>query len=400
MSPLPAHARVLGHPDLWLEGAALEQLDRVTRLPRCVAAVGLPDLHAGPGIPIGAAFAFDGVGRPLLVGGDAGCGVRLVAVPRPRARGDALVRRVEEVTAGPALPDADAGALLAAVWTRGPRGLVDVPGVPDTLAAFAAREPVEEPLATPAPDAPELGAALGTIGGGNHFLEAGEVTAVHDRDAAEAAGLGRRSWAVLAHSGSRGLGRWLLDQWGDVALEGAVAERYLDALAGAVRFARANRLVLAWRMLVALGCARPGRTGPTLDLVHNDVRRDAAGRWLHRKGAAPAEAGHLTVVLGSRGAPTHVLRGAGAAACLCTVAHGAGRRMGRSEAVAKLQPRLRRKQLTRTPHGGHILCDDPRLLYAEHPDAYKPIEPVIAALEDAGAATRVVELMPRVTVKR
>ena len=47
-----------------------------------------------------------------------------------------------------------------------------------------------------------------------------------------------------------------------------------------------------------------------------------------------------------------------------------------------------------------MVCDDPRLLYEEHPDAYKPIEPVITALEHHGLATRVAALIPRVTVKQ
>ena len=78
------------------------------------------------------------------------------------------------------------------------------------------------------------------------------------------------------------------------------------------------------------------------------------------------------------------------------VAHGAGRKMTRSEAVAKLKDRYKRKEL----RGAHrVLCDDNALLYEEHPDAYKAIEPVIGALETHGQATRVAALAPVVTVK-
>jgi release factor H-coupled RctB family protein len=267
----------------------------------------------------------------------------------------------------------------------------------------AAEAPDPEADAASVPDVPELGLALGSIGGGNHFLELGEVTAVSDKAAARALGLERGGFAVLAHSGSRGLGAWLLDQWGDRVLEGAEIDRYLGQLRGAVRFARANRLVLAWRLLRAVGCNKPGRSAGAFDLVHNDVTAfpTADGpTWLHRKGAAPAERDQPTVVLGSRGAASHVLLGAGAEGCLCTVAHGAGRRMGRSEAIAKLKTRYHRAELLRTPQGGRVICPDNDLLYAEHPDAYKPMDPVIAALELAGAARRVVALSPRITIKR
>ncbi len=80
MSRLPAHARVVARDDVWMEGEGVEQLGRVAALPGCVRAVGMPDLHAGRGIPVGAVFAFSDRVRPELVGGDGGCGVRLAAL--------------------------------------------------------------------------------------------------------------------------------------------------------------------------------------------------------------------------------------------------------------------------------------------------------------------------------
>lgn len=402
--PLPSHARLITGPGVWMEGNAIEQLERVAGFPGCCAAVGLPDLHAGPGIPIGAAFAFEGVVRPLLVGGDAGCGVRLAAVRKVRATGDALERRVREATEGPALPGVDPAALLAAAWSGGPSALSGVPGIPEELAELAAVEPPMATSAAPLPEDPYLGAALGSIGGGNHFLELSEITAVPDRPSAAAWGLQRGGFAVLAHSGSRGLGAWLLGRWGDAVLEDPIEiHRYLAELDGAVRFARANRLILTWRMLQAVGQARPERLTGGLDLVHNTVlpyTLDGRPTWLHRKGAAPADAHEPTVVLGSRGSASWVLAGLGAAACLCSVAHGAGRKMGRTEAVGKIAGRYRKDQLTRTALGGRVICDDKELLYAEHPDAYKEIEPVVDAVVASGAATRVARLEPRITVKR
>ncbi|MCA9547883.1 MAG: RtcB family protein, partial [Myxococcales bacterium] len=370
-------------------------------------AVGLPDLHPGRGIPIGAAFAFAGVIEPALVGGDAGCGVRVVGVPRPRRGGDALGRRLDKATRGPALPHCDPQALLDAVWADGPAGLARVAGVPERLAALAEADPPADPAPPSGPVPPEITAhfaeQLGTAGGGNHFLEVAQVTSVED-PAAGRAGLVPHGVAVLAHSGSRGLGGVIGRAWAGQRLSDPEAQAtYLGQLAGAVRFARANRLILAWRALEALGCARPDRIGGTFDVVHNDVQPwGLAGEavWLHRKGAAPAEAGQLTVVLGSRGAPSVVMEGSGRADCLCSVAHGAGRRMGRSEAVAKLKPRFKRAELQRTALGGEVLCDDAELLYAEHPRAYKPVEPVVDSLVAAGLARPVARLVPRFTVKR
>ena len=74
--------------------------------------------------------------------------------------------------------------------------------------------------------------------------------------------------------------------------------------------------------------------------------------------------------------------------------------MGRAEALSKLKGKYRRSELGTTRLGGRVLCEDTSLLYEEHPDAYKPIEPVVASLIDAGLATPVVSLVPVVTVKR
>jgi len=397
---LPSHARVLAGPDVWLESRAVDQLARIAALPACRCAVGLPDLHPGRGIPIGAVFEFEGEVRPRLVGGDAGCGVRLMALKTLKYKGDALLRRLADAMQGPALPECDPRALLDAVWRAGPAGLVELPGVPASLAALAAAEaldpaPAHDDGGLPAPWDPSFAAQLGTIGGGNHFVELSRVDRVVDKAVARRLGLTPGGWAVVAHSGSRGLGGYIAGLYGAEPLTAGPARRtYLARLRGALNYARANRLVLVWRLLDAMGAAKPSRIAGRFDLIHNTVCARGGDRWLHRKGAAPADAGQPTIVLGSRGAPSWVMEGCGQADTLSSVAHGAGRKMGRSEAVAKLGARHDRRTLTRTALGGHVFCDDARLLLAEHPDAYKPIEPVIAALEAADAARRVAALVP------
>ncbi len=406
-SELPSHARLLALESVWMEGEALTQLARAAGMPDCVAAVGMPDLHAGPGIPIGVALAFSTTIHPHLVGGDAGCGARVISLGKLKLRGDQLERRVREHFADPVLgslidvDETDELALLEAVWTGGSRAIANM-RVDEELAEFAERDPEPDWLPASAP-LPEFLAdagfarALGTIGGGNHFVELGRLGKLVDRDAAAAMGLSRGGHAVMAHSGSRGLGRTLANHWGMQALDDpAKQQRYLGQLAGAIRFARANRLLLAWRMLEACGVARNSRIQGGFDLVHNYVSFEQG--WLHRKGCAPAQAEAPTVILGSRGAPSWIMRGSGNAACLCSVAHGAGRRMTRSEARAKVAHRHKRASLARTATG-RVICDDKDLLYEEHPDAYKPIAPVIDSLEAAGAAIRVASLEPLVTVK-
>ncbi|MBL8115114.1 MAG: RtcB family protein, partial [Acidobacteria bacterium] len=165
---------------------------------------------------------------------------------------------------------------------------------------------------------------------------------------------------------------------------------------------RANRFVLSWRLASALGAAREGSLGAAVDVHHNTVSLETVeGRpvFLHRKGAAPAHPGARTRGGGSPGAPAWVVRGRGPAETLRSVAHGAGRRIVRSEAISRLRPKYTRRSLERTALGGRVLCEDTGLLYEEHPDAYKPIDPVVDALVARGTATRVASLVPLFTVK-
>jgi release factor H-coupled RctB family protein len=410
---LPDNAALLASERVWMEGAALEQLARVAKFEGCVRAVGMPDLHPGPTVPIGVAAGFDDRIYPQLVGGDAGCGVRVVSFTKLKQKGDRLEQRIREATDAAALPDLDRAAAMRAVWRSGPRGLIGVLGVPDSLAELAAR--LDPECDDHLPDSGELpevfaelaehyGEALGSVGGGNHFVELAQIERVFGEREDPRWGLARGEFAIVAHSGSRGLGTALAQRWGHACL--STPEQcagYLAELAGACRYARANRLILSWRLLDALGVAKPERVRGSFDLIHNDVARERVEQrelWVHRKGCAPAHADRPTVVLGTRGTASYVMRGCGQQACLCSVAHGAGRRMTRSEARAKIAHKYARKSLTRTACGSRVICDDKDLLYEEHPDAYKNIDEVVESLEQAGAASRVAMLVPMVTVKR
>src|SRR6185369_3975367 len=130
-----------------------------------------------------------------------------------------------------------------AVWREGIRGLGALEEAPDALRALALSAPEAPFSAASEASGWEAGheAALGTIGGGNHFAEIARVDEIRDRAAAEALGLARGRLVVVAHSGSRGLGTALAQRWGNATLEGAAVDAYLADLTGARRFAQANR---------------------------------------------------------------------------------------------------------------------------------------------------------------
>jgi release factor H-coupled RctB family protein len=397
--------RVIGADRSRMTDEALAQFHAAASLPGCAYAAAMPDLHPGRGIPIGASFGMIGVAYPHLVGSDAGCGASVVFTALDRVPRDRVERRLRQAfSRAETIAEAPGADVVGAAWARGPRGLLELPGLPDLLAGLCRADPEDDglPASAPSPADPIAAEVLGTIGGGNHFAEIGQVHAVVDAAAAGRLGAAKGGVTVVVHSGSRGVGAALGARWGDRPLHGGDVPRYLAELAGACRFARTNRLLLVHRLLRALGVARLDDVRGQFDIVHNDIRRELVGArevWVHRKGAAPAHAGAPTIVLGSRGAPSWILLGRGAERALSSVAHGAGRRMSRADARSRLKARYRRDELGRSPIGSRVLCDDPALLYEEHPDAYKPIEPIIEALEEAGCASRVAAIVPVVTVK-
>ncbi len=368
MSSLAPNVRVIASPQSWVEGEAIRQLEAVARLPGMHLAVGLPDLHPGKGAPVGAAFASEGLFYPTLVGNDIGCGMGLwdVALPARKAKPERWAARLD--LDGPW--DGDAAAFLSEL------------GVPST--GF------------------EL--ALGTVGGGNHFAELQRVDAVHDAEAFASLGLAADRLLLLVHSGSRGLGEAILRAHVDRHAAGGLAEdsdearTYLARHNHAVAWGRANRALIARRMLDGIGAS--GRRA--LDVCHNSVTaREVEGRtrWLHRKGAAPADQGPV-VIPGSRGALSYLVAPVGdAAGSAHSLAHGAGRKWNRTSARERMKERFSVESLSRTSFKSHVICEDRDLLFEEAPPAYKAIDRVVTDLVEAGLVKVVATLAPVLTYK-
>lgn len=354
--------RLITTPSSWIEGEAIRQLEQTAALPSMVLAVGLPDLHPGRGTPVGAAFLSKDIVYPYLVGNDVGCGMALWQT-------DLLKRKVKRDR-----------------WADKLHGL-ETPwdGDRDALLAEAGVTPTG------------LDEALGTIGGGNHFAELQSVDAVVDADKL---GLDPDRLVLLVHSGSRGLGEAVLrrhtDQRGADGLTAGSPEAiaYLGQHDHAVRWAVVNRALIARRFLDCLGA-----TGTrVLDLTHNSVVPRAEG-WLHRKGAAPSDAGPV-VIPGSRGALSYLVQPLGDGEKNgWSLAHGAGRKYSRHDARERVKEKFRMEQLVQTELGSAVICEDRDLLYEEAPSAYKKIDAVVGDLVDAGVASVIATLKPIITYK-
>lgn len=361
-----AHVEIIASDRSWIEQTAIDQLHQSALLEGIERVVGLPDLHAGRGIAVGAAFWSRTHVYPHLVGSDIGCGMALWAsdAPARRFKPDAAEKRLtgfEEPWSG------DGDAALAEA------------GLPTDL----------------------MGGSLGSIGGGNHFAEILCIDNIADQAAFDAAGLGRDCIYLMVHSGSRGLGHIILERQLErqnvqpLTVGSEACAAYLREHDQAITWAVLNRKIIAARFFERLGMVGNRR----IDICHNSVTSHDGG-WLHRKGAAPGDRG-LIVVPGSRGDVTYIVRPRleKADRALHSLAHGAGRKWSRSEAKAKLNRRFTVADMQRTKIGSRVICEDRELIYEEAPQAYKDIHQVIHDLTAAELIDVVATLRPLITYK-
>lgn len=358
--------RLFASSKSWIEGEAVRQLYSTSKLEGVQLVAGFPDLHPGRGSPVGAAFVTDGVIYPHLIGGDIGCGMALFKTD--------LFRREAKLDRWTALR-----FNLEHPWD----------------------EDVGEFLALHELDSTEFDHVLGTIGGGNHFAELQAVEQIFDVAAFKEVGIGKEQLVVLVHSGSRGLGEAVLRDYVEehhgngVPAQSPAAREYLCGHDFAVRWARANRALIARRFVAQLGAeAELVRDG-----CHNSITaREGGGAWVHRKGAVEADG--AVVIPGSRGSLSYVVKPTGDGESRAwSLAHGAGRKWARSETRLRMRERFGMHELAQTPLGGRVICEERDLLYEEAPAAYKNIEAVIQDLVDAGLASVIATFRPLLTYK-
>ncbi len=387
ISSVADRATIVASPRLWLEGAAIQQLIRTSRLPDMIRAVGMPDLHPGRGYPVGATFFSAGRFYPALVGSDIGCGVSVWStdLPAARYRLDKLDRLIGNLD--------------------GPLADAELDRIADAFPALAARlEAVRGCLAAAGLDAKHMRSA-GTIGRGNHFAEIQRVESVVDGAGPPAALVDPKRLNLVVHSGSRGLGEGILREHVDAFGHGGLvdgsdeAAAYLARHEAAVAFAEVNRWLIAARICVRLGAEAERR----IDVNHNTVTQecfDGMRGWVHRKGATPM-AGEAILIPGSRDALSYLVAPVAGAAesSLGSLAHGAGRKWQRSDCRARLEKTGVLKDPGKGALGSRVICDDRNLVFEEAGAAYKPIDTVIDSLVGAGLVRVIAQFRPVLTYK-
>ncbi|KHC92909.1 MULTISPECIES: RtcB family protein [unclassified Thermotoga] len=434
---------------------AMKQLMNVATLPGIVKyALAMPDIHWGYGFPIGGVAAFDvkeGIISPGGVGFDINCGVRLMKTDltyedvKDRIR--PLVEAIYEFV--------PAGVGSTGDIVLGKKGLRKVL-VEGAEWAVKSGYGLEEDLeriedggkihpADPSyvsEEAFERGSdELGTLGAGNHFVEVQMVQEIYDEELAEFFGLEIGTITVMIHSGSRGFGhqvatdyiRLMRDnlkehnknlpdkQLINAPFEHPLGQAYYSAMNCAANYAFANREILGhlvrkafWKVF-----GRDTRVDLIYDVAHNiakveEYEVDGKRRKLvvHRKGATRSlgpgsekvpsiyrEVGQPVIIPGDMGTASYLLAGTKKAEekTFGSTAHGAGRVLGRSAALKKLDYRevldeLAEKNIV-------VMSKSKKTLVEEAPEVYKDVDRVVQIVHEIGISRKVARMIPLGVVK-
>ena len=434
------------------------QVANVAHLPGIVNfSLAMPDVHWGYGFPIGGVAAFDletGVVSPGGVGYDINCGCRLMAtnLTFPDIR-----EKLKELT--------------TALYHRIPSGVgstgyvklsgKDQKKVLEEGAAWAVKagygsaqdlETTEDGGCLGGADPEQVSARalergkqqLGTLGSGNHFLEIETVEEIFDETAARVFGLHKGQIVIMIHTGSRGLGYQICDdylalmvkhqaqtgislpdrQLACAYLSSRRGQNYLAAMACGANYAWANRQILMYltrEVLEKTLRASPRELGMRLvyDVCHNIAKIEkfsVAGQekklCVHRKGATRAyPAGHEAIpacyrsvgqpvlIPGDMGSGSYVLTGQAKAMdeTFGSACHGAGRVMSRSQAIRSSRGRSISRELA--DRGVLVMAGSKGTLGEEMPEAYKNVHDVVEVVHDAGIAKKAARLKSLACIK-
>ena len=339
-----------------LEDTALEQFNAAMEQDFSVKGALMPDAHTGYSLPIGAVVATDGVILPSWVGFDIGCG--MCALPTSFKADD-----IKQ----------NAKGIFDEIYKRIPVGFV------------VHQHPVDCYLRTD--NLSELGReafekrkgfrGIGTLGGGNHFIEIG-------KDETDVV------WVII-HSGSRGVGHGIATEYVRLAdpdnkvkdghhgfrVESDLGLSYINDLNWALEFALANRSYMMGSIIKAVSqyCDGDADFCKLINRNHNHAE-EKDGLWIHRKGATHAEDGMMGVIPGNMRDGSFIVKGKGNPESLYSSSHGAGRVLGRKQAKRELNT----DDFKATMQGITARVEDSTL--DESPMAYKDIFEVMRLQAD------------------
>jgi len=452
-------ATIFASDDIKIEPDAVRQLCDAASLPPVKKVLATADIHVGFGVPIGAVLGLDRAIMPPAVGYDINCGMRLLRTPFSKGDIDtdkiaADIARDIPLGEGRENLQLDKSGIEAVVN----QGVGSIPTLAkktshraweafetdqfaDDISRIEENGCLPSDLGTVPKIAIQKGAnQLGTLGGGNHFIEIQYVQEIFDAALAKNFNLEKNQLVVMIHSGSRRFGYEIADHYMNVAAqrpenaerrkmlaylstETGAGKNYISAMAAAANFGFANRHIMA---LLVRRCFNrmfgPVSLDMVYDVAHNMAKLETHSGdslWVHRKGATRAfgpeqmasgifsRLGQPIITPGSMGTASFLLVGTGESEeSLNSVNHGAGRVMSRTAALGKSRrgkvtsPALiSDDQFKRSMKGIKLIAGDRKRIKEEAPDAYKDIEEVVRIVVECGWAKAVARMVPLAVLK-
>lgn len=376
---------------LWLDEVddqTLYQAKNLANLPFAFKHICLmPDAHSGYGMPIGGVMAADNVIVPNAVGVDIGCG--MLAVKTDVTFTPSIRKKLEDI-----LDDIRRKVPVGFSHHKKAQNERLMPQKQDVKSLPVIKREYASALRQ-----------LGTLGGGNHFIEIQK-----DRE--------NTIW-IMIHSGSRNLGKQVADHYNRLAKKlnkqwnspvnpkadlaylpftADEAHQYYNEMNYCVDFALANRKLMLTRVQEVFRTYFPRIAyDEIINIAHNYAAWETHfGKKVvvHRKGATSARKGELGIIPGSQGTSSYIVEGLGNPESFASCSHGAGRKMGRNEAIRSLSLEEEQRKLDRL---GVVHAIRRKKDLDEAPSAYKNIVRVMADQEDLVKIK--VELSPLAVVK-
>lgn len=444
--------------DLLRHDESARQVANVAHLPGIVDySLAMPDIHWGYGFPIGGVAAFDfdgGVVSPGGVGYDINCGCRLMVTDLTL---DHIKDSVKDLTTAlyHRIPTGVGSTGYVKLSGRDQKKVLEEGAKWAVKAGFGTSQDLEttedggcmggaDPEQVSARALERGKEQLGTLGSGNHFLEIEVVQDIFDEQAAQSFGLHKGQIAVMIHTGSRGLGYQICDDYlalmvkhqhetGIVLPDRQLActylasqrgKNYLSAMACGANYAWANRQILMHltrEVFEKTLRIAPRELGMRLvyDVCHNIAKIESFNLTgiekklcVHRKGATRAypagheavpsryrSAGQPVLIPGDMGTGSYVLAGQEKAMTetFGSACHGAGRLMSRKQAIKSSRGRSISRELA--DQGVLVMSASKGTLSEEMPEAYKNLSDVVQVVHDAGIARKVAKLKSIACIK-
>jgi len=374
-----------------LESGAWDQVNNLANFPFAYHHIAImPDAHQGYGMPIGGVMATEGVIVPNAVGVDIGCGMCATKTSLTEIDTETLkkimgeIRKVVPVGFKKHSSDDSTHEGRMFQYLDMPNGATDHDIICEEFN--------------------NARLSLGTLGGGNHFIEIQKGSDDH-------------IWIML-HSGSRNLGFTVAKHYNDLAVElnekwktavpknwelaflpidSQEGQNYIEEMNYCVEFALANRKLMMERIKDIFEKETNYEYVEPINIAHNYASLEnhfGKNVWVHRKGATLAREGTIGIIPGSQGTKSYIVRGKGSKDSFESCSHGAGRLMSRTAAKKNLNLVDEQK-----------ILDDQGIIHGirsvkeldEASGAYKDINTVIANQSDL--IEILVELRPLAVIK-